>query len=346
MYFPACTATRTAGISTLRSLPSHVTVGYHVDIPIMSHAVETAKRTRDGVYESPFGKQPNFQKGTLYDYTCGTLSWRQGEPGFEKERALYDVVSKQSWTVEEKRRDVILIAATLLKVYTCKPGDHVMICYPTSAVFALLCFACARAGLVMALANPAYTADEMKHACTLVGAKLILTVEQFLPSLEKGGIDSTSIVDATYPTPRGGRIDKKLFRDLIGSVEEAEAILKGAGANNIDWKTACGIFFSSGTTGLPKAVMVSHYNLIALCHAVKLIPGHTPPKTWDNGKPSSNVVYLPAFHIAGMAGLTIGAVEGGCVWFSVANPIDLKLIVSTIKEARPWVSELARSSRT
>lgn len=54
-----------------------------------------------------------------------------------------------------------------------------------------------------------------------------------------------------------------------------------------DARTRCAaLVLSSGTTGLPKAVMLSHYNLTGICEALR---GHNP----DNWRESMREVFFP-----------------------------------------------------
>lgn len=54
-----------------------------------------------------------------------------------------------------------------------------------------------------------------------------------------------------------------------------------------DARTRCAsLVLSSGTTGLPKAVMLSHYNLTGICEALH---GHNP----DNWRESMREVFFP-----------------------------------------------------
>lgn len=117
-----------------------------------------------------------------------------------------------------------------------------LLCYPTCATFAILCFACQRAGLIMALANPAYTEEEMRHSATLVNAKLILTVTALKPAFAKAGISESALTDASSP-PSKESGSRALYSNLVGSVQDAERILSKAGPKNVSWNDPCGIFF-------------------------------------------------------------------------------------------------------
>lgn len=92
------------------------------------------------------------------------------------------------------------------------------------------------------------------------------------------------------------------------------------------------LIYTSGTTSLPKAVMLSHDNII---WTTKTVLNTVGISSSDN--PQRVVSYLPLSHVAGqMVDMYMPLINGGSTWF--AQPSALKgTLVDTLKEARPTI---------
>lgn len=51
-----------------------------------------------GIYTSPFGKQPAYPPGTVYDYSCGWSTHKAATVNNDNSDALVDVGTGESWT--------------------------------------------------------------------------------------------------------------------------------------------------------------------------------------------------------------------------------------------------------
>ena len=110
---------------------------------------------------------------------------------------------------------------------------------------------------------------------------------------------------------------------------------KGAGGDDaeLDKRIAaqkpgpcCTLIYTSGTTGNPKAVMISHDNIIfeARCVASEM------PMVGNDGTEERIISYLPLSHVAGMmvdiiTPLSIACYQSGWVSSNFARPYDLKV---------------------
>ncbi|KAK3394750.1 hypothetical protein B0H63DRAFT_461848 [Podospora didyma] len=115
-------------------------------------------------------------------------------------------------------------------------------------------------------ANIAYSAEELEHQLKSSGAKALFTcmpvLETALKAAKGAGIpeDKVFIMDLAYHSQKP---TFKTVDDLIAlgrSLPELEHLrwTKGQGARQVAY-----LCYSSGTSGLPKAVMISHRNVIA-----------------------------------------------------------------------------------
>lgn len=148
-------------------------------------------------------------------------------------------------------------------------------------------------------ANPIYTVQEVVHQLKNTGAVAILAH----PSMVKNAVEAAKA--AGLPKERIYQFDDKPcttlegvkdWREMLASPEEAESYQWRRLRGDESVKTVATINYSSGTTGLPKGVMVSHHNLIA--NVAQTIAVRWPGLDVSVGeKPTERWVgFLPLFH--------------------------------------------------
>jgi acyl-CoA synthetase (AMP-forming)/AMP-acid ligase II len=165
-------------------------------------------------------------------------------------------------------------------------GDMVAIFAPNSAEYAVALHGALIAGATVTTLNPLYREREVEHQLEDSGAKAVFTIEPLAPMVD----------EARKGLPKLGHVYE------LGGVWEAA---KGTPSPVIiDPKRDIAVLpYSSGTTGLPKGVMLSHQNLTANIR-----------QTLATGVMVENDValdILPFYHIYGMMVLLNGGLAAG-----------------------------------
>ena len=160
------------------------------------------------------------------------------------------------------------------------PGDCLCVYMPNLPEYAVAFHGVARAGGKASTANPLYTARELQHQLEDSQSKYLLTIPQFLDvateAAEAAGVEEIFVVgEAEGATPlselMGDPADAPEHRDLGDDL----AVLP----------------YSSGTTGLPKGVMLTHKNLVANLIQIQ--------DAFEISEDDVLIGVLPFFHIYG-----------------------------------------------
>ncbi len=178
-----------------------------------------------------------------------------------------------------------------------KPGDIVAIFLPNSWEFCVAYHAATLAGAIPTLLNPTYREREVRYQLENSGAAVLITDGTILEGINLAGLPNLRRV---YTTRHPGS-NTEPFSNLLAP---AHASLPEPVASSDQALAA--LPYSSGTTGLPKGVMLSHFNLVA--NVYQLI---APNTTELNGN-DNLLCFLPLYHIYGLnvmlnPGLILGA---------------------------------------
>ncbi|MGA8618617.1 MAG: AMP-binding protein [Candidatus Sulfotelmatobacter sp.] len=166
-----------------------------------------------------------------------------------------------------------------------KSGEVIAIFLANSWEFCAAYHAATLAGAIPTLLNPTYREREVLHQLGNSGAVLLITNRSNIEGIDLAGLPSLRRVYCTRE--QGGGAEP--FSDLMKPVS-ATLPLPGISSE----KTLAALPYSSGTTGLPKGVMLSHHNLVANVYQF-LGPHATPLNLHDNV-----LCFLPLYHIYGL----------------------------------------------
>jgi acyl-CoA synthetase (AMP-forming)/AMP-acid ligase II len=160
-------------------------------------------------------------------------------------------------------------------------GDTLLIFMPNCPEWGIAALGTLAAGGIVSGANPQYNARDLGLQIRDARARMVLTTGPCLPTVREaaaqvgcetvivlgeapGTVSFDSLLESTHPEPG------------VAPAPEALAVLP----------------YSSGTTGLPKAVMLTHGNIVANIRQIAQALQHTPDAVL--------LAYLPMFHIYGL----------------------------------------------
>lgn len=227
--------------------------------------------------------------------------------------ALIDGTTGRTYSFAELS-DVIHRLAGGLAARGFAPGDTLALMAPNLPEYAIIFHAVAVAGGVVTTVNPTYGADEVAFQLRDAGATELVTVGMFA-EVAKEAITGTEISEViTIDGVAGTTALDSIFGDPI----------QQSPVNPVDDVVV--LPYSSGTTGLPKGVMLTHHNLVAnICqcdHAIVYQP---------DGEVA--LAFLPFFHIYGMQVLMNGLLANGVTVVTLPR-FDLDQALSLVQEHR------------
>ena len=192
-------------------------------------------------------------------------------------------------------------------------GHTVAIMAPNIPEYCVVFHAVAWGGGTITTLNPTYTANEVAHQLADAGAELLITIPDFMETATEGAGDIPVIAIGMpeYAALFGNPIAEQVPVDL----DSFTVVLP----------------YSSGTTGLPKGVMLSHRNLVINLDQTIVAADFQPGEI--------TAAFLPFFHIYGMTVLmNIHLAGGGALVTMPRFDLPMFLQISQDNKAqRMWV---------
>jgi acyl-CoA synthetase (AMP-forming)/AMP-acid ligase II len=183
------------------------------------------------------------------------------------------------------------------------------------------------AGGVASPANPTYTVEELAFQLTDSGAKAVATQLPLLGTVRAAA--------AKVGIPEDRVILLGDGRDESGKFKHFTAITSKGwySRTKVDPKKDLAfLVYSSGTTGLPKGVCLSHYNVVANILQMREIEGRAfLPDGGPDGKGDKMLGVLPFFHIY------VSPSQG-------ASPTDAPLLLYPLKLEEESLTMVCRDS--
>jgi len=191
-----------------------------------------------------------------------------------------------------------------------KPGDRVVLLFPSGLSFISAFFGCQYAG---AIAAPAYPP-----------LRNIVTLENIVKDCAPAYILSTAEIQK--------RVHAHFPESIVCRETPWKVVAFDASPGSFSVKEASGeavalLQYTSGSTGFPKGVMLTHRNLIANIAAMQA--------KFGSGEDTPVVGWLPLYHDMGLIGNLLGSLYSG-------SPLYLMSPQDFIQEPFRWLDAISR----
>ena len=215
-----------------------------------------------------------------------------------------------------------------------KPGVHVALHLPNTPHYPIAFYGVQRAGGVVANLSPLDAERELAHKIAVADVSLVVSfagLDQKLPPAGPGlrimvatPEDMAPVPPPAIPTDPAERIP---FRVLLDPTRAAPGPWPKADVDDL-----AVLQFTGGTTGLPKAAMLSHANLTASVSSYDAWGGN--PSIGLKAGEERVLVVLPLFHIYALNTLLLRGLRNGYTLILKAR-WDTDDILDTIQRERP-----------
>lgn len=192
-------------------------------------------------------------------------SWYFDNPKVDDDKPVYiDVQNpKRHYTFGQARSTIRKLVAGFRKAGL-KKGDVVCLHSFNDINYPILVNGIVAFGGMYAGTNPSYQPYELSHAIKAANIKMIIVEPEILKHALKAADD------AGIPRERVMIFDNRQGQQVPEGFKSWKTLMEHGEEDWERWddvekskNTTAARMFSSGTTGLPKAAMLSHYNLIA-----------------------------------------------------------------------------------
>ncbi|KXS94925.1 hypothetical protein AC578_3933 [Pseudocercospora eumusae] len=263
---------------------------------------------------------------------------------FSDDKVIYrSCNSHRKYTFREVKAAATAFGEGLCNLWDWQRGDVLNIYAPNDIDVGPIIFGLFFAGGIVSPANPGYSPDELAFQLTNSGSKAIVTTKAFLPAAQKAA------EKAGIPTDRilllgEAKDDTRRFKHWTNIRKTSGALRYRRRKVKDPSKDLAFLVYSSGTTGLPKGVMLSHSNIVSDLSQINGAIGK-----WYSSGQDKILGVLPFFHIYGLTGLVHQSLHRG-IELVVMPAFDLKLFLETIQKhkitfiyvAPPVIVRLAR----
>ncbi|TRY71910.1 hypothetical protein TCAL_00174 [Tigriopus californicus] len=285
-----------------------------------------------GIIKSSYDDVPISQKNLFH------FMWENHSKYYNK-IALVDGVTDEQLNYDEAYRKSKNFALRLQSLEALK-GDVLAVLLPNCLEYPLVFAGGCGVGVTITTLNPIYTPHEICKQLEMSKACWAVTTKALLPTLEAafvklGPVDfqwKERVFIVGEKVPGYHSVTEMLETDMVGEPDVDVNV----------HEDICVLPYSSGTTGVPKGVMLTHHNIVG--NACQQVLGHkdistiTPLK--DNESQHVTICVLPMYHVYAMNVTMIPMLYCGGK-LVVLPKFEPKVFIEALEKYKPTFLHLA-----
>uniref|UniRef100_UPI00358E2747 medium-chain acyl-CoA ligase ACSF2, mitochondrial n=1 Tax=Myxine glutinosa TaxID=7769 RepID=UPI00358E2747 len=277
----------------------------------------------------------------LLSRTVGTCLERAAQLWPERE-ALVFLNEGERCTFQQVFEEVEKLAQGFLALGL-QPGDRIGVLGPNSLSWVLTQLAAAHAGIILVTINPIYQKNELEFTLKKVGCKALVSASAYktqnyygmlteicpeLPGSHPGALHSKRLPELRAMVMMGESLPGTLsFSDIsAAATSESEKQLHLI-QKSLDMDDPINIQFTSGTTGQPKAAVLTHHNIVNNAYFLGLRMGF-------NWRETRICTPVPLYHCFGCVGGTLVSIIHGATLCFPSPGFDATCVLNAVQKER------------
>ncbi len=213
-----------------------------------------------GPLVNDLGSQPEFVRRTAQlnrDRSLAEMAGRLSSRGAAAALVVFRDHGVETWTYADLANDISLLATGLVEAGV-RRDEPVLLCAPNSPEWVIAYFAIICAGALAVPLDDLSSDQDLARVLADSNARRIFTSRSHVPALE-----ALSVEAAIDIIVLDGAEDGRKVKDWHSLLAKSRGQLP-----SIDQDDLASLLYTSGTTGTPKAVPLTHRNLLANVEAV------------------------------------------------------------------------------
>ncbi|KAF2750804.1 4-coumarate-CoA ligase-like protein [Sporormia fimetaria CBS 119925] len=262
------------------------------------------------------------------------LSWIFDEQTYDPDKPIYVDAEQPDRTISSRQaRAIVKRLNAGFSAHGLEKGDCVCMLSFNDIYYSMAFLGIVAAGGIFAGTNPSHTPYELAHSWKIAQARALIVEPELLPNALKAakecGIPTSRIFVFDHHTP----LDEDLCltaQKKWGGLRSWRSLLAHGEAGWETWddeskseETTAARLFSSGTTGLPKAVDMTHHNFVAQ-HTLVM---EYKPRDYQ----VIRLLCTPMFHVSNVPRAHTSPLRGGFVTYIMRR-----------FELEPWLRNVER----
>lgn len=241
------------------------------------------------------------------------MSWMFDDQKYDQDKPIYIDAAQPDRSISSRQaRTITQRICAGFKAVGLKKGDCVCMLSFNDIYYSMAFLGIVAAGGVFAGTNPSHTVYELAHSWKTAEAKALIVEPELLPNALKAakeiGLPLTNIyvfdhhtpINSTNTEPRDGWSGLKSWRELM---QHGESDWERWDDEKRSKETTAARLFSSGTTGMPKAVEMTHHNFVSQ-HTMVI---EYKPKDYEIVR----LLCTPMFHVSNVPRAHTTPIRGG-----------------------------------